>query len=75
MVDDIKGNRILLAKLLEMTGFQVCEAENGHEAVEIFAQWLPDFIWMDVRMAVMDGLEATRRIKATPAGKKTPSSR
>ncbi|EKD33725.1 MAG: Multi-sensor hybrid histidine kinase, partial [uncultured bacterium] len=48
----------MLVKLLDQVGFDVREAENGAKAVEVFAQWSPQFIWMDIRMPVMDGLEA-----------------
>jgi len=64
MVEDHEENRILLRKLLEPVGFEVREAVNGQEAVEMFEAWQPHFIWMDRRMPVMDGLEATRRIRA-----------
>jgi signal transduction histidine kinase/CheY-like chemotaxis protein len=70
IAEDQSENRLLLRKLLEPLGFDLREAVNGQEAVALFAQWQPDFIWMDIRMPVMDGLEATRHIKATDAGKK-----
>ena len=44
---------------------------NGQEALEIWEMWQPHLIWMDMRMPVMDGHEATRRIKATAQGQKT----
>ena len=71
VVEDNKENRDLLTKLLQTVGFEVRDAVNGKEAVEFFEKWQPDFIWMDIRMPVMDGLEATQIIKSTVAGQKT----
>lgn len=64
IVDEVIENRLLLRQLLEPMGFRVFDAENGEDAI---AQWdaqQPDLIWMDMRMPVMDGYEATQRIKA-----------
>lgn len=71
IAEDRPENRLLLRKILEPLGFDLWEAANGREAVALFEQWRPHLIWMDIRMPVMDGLEATRHIKATDAGAQT----
>ncbi len=68
VAEDVQASRDLLVRLLTTVGFQVREAANGQEAVTIATQWQPDFIWMDIRMPVMDGLHAARAIKAGRAG-------
>jgi two-component system sensor histidine kinase/response regulator len=63
VADDKWENRALLVKLLASVGFQVREAANGREAIGLWADWHPHLIWMDMRMPVMDGFVATKRIR------------
>ncbi|MEG4085668.1 AAA family ATPase [Microcoleus sp. POL10_C6] len=63
VADDAFDNRQLLVKLLSAIGFEVYEAKNGREAIEKWEQYSPHLIFMDMRMPVMDGYEATKQIK------------
>ncbi len=71
IVDDRRDNRQLLLRLLNPLGFELKEAANGKEAVELWESWEPHLIWMDMRMPVMDGYEAAKIIKATTKGQAT----
>ena len=64
LVDDNDINRQLLVRLLQPLGFDLKEAKNGQEAIDIWQEWQPHLIWMDIRMPVVDGYAATRIIKA-----------
>ena len=63
IVDDREDNRQLLVKILSSLGFGVQEASNGYEAIEMWENWQPHLILMDLRMPVMDGYEATKEIR------------
>lgn len=67
LVEDNPENRDMLSRRLLKRGFVLVYAEDGEQAVAVAASELPDLILMDLNLPVMDGWEATRRIKADPA--------
>ena len=71
VTEDHLESRILLCSLLEQVGFEVRAAVDGQEAVEMHASWQPHLIWMDMRMPVLNGFEATQRIRAASEGQTT----
>jgi two-component system, cell cycle response regulator DivK len=70
LVDDYADNRSMYARYLEYAGYRVDEATNGQEALDKADQIHPDLIVMDLSLPVMDGWEATRRLKANPRTKR-----
>jgi len=62
IADDTEVNRNVLSKMLADLGVEVIEAENGQQAVEMFREHRPDVMFMDIRMPVMDGMEAAQQI-------------
>ncbi len=71
VVDDNPQHRTLLKELLNVVGFDVQDAINGEDAVEKNLLWHPHLILMDIRMPVMNGYDAARKIKSDPEGKNT----
>lgn len=71
VVDDHEENRSLLRMLLEQVGFRVKTAENGRQAVLLHESWRPHLIWMDMRMPIMDGFEATKIMRKSHGDKST----
>lgn len=67
VVDDQPEARQLLVRLLAPLGFELEEAADGMEALELWRRWKPQLIWMDVRMQGLDGKETTRRIRNAEA--------
>ena len=72
VVEDFEDNRFMMRRLLEMSGYRVVEAVNGQEAVEIAEREHPDLILMDLSLPLLDGLAATRLIRARPELATTP---
>ena len=64
VVDDHRDNRQLLVELLTAVNLEVKEATNGKEAIDTWESWQPHLIWMDMRMPIIDGYEATKIIKS-----------
>lgn len=72
IVEDQEDNRAILRDVLSREGYQLIEAVDGREGVEIALRERPDLILMDIQLPVIDGYEATRRIKGHPDLKSIP---
>ena len=72
VVEDHEDNRQILRDLLAHTGYDMIEAENGEQALVQASRHRPDLILMDIQLPILDGYEATRRLKADPALKRIP---
>ncbi|MEA5513009.1 GAF domain-containing protein, partial [Nodularia sp. UHCC 0506] len=63
IAEDNPANRLLLSNILNRLGFAVQEAENGKQAIEIWQEWQPHLIFLDMRMPIINGYQATRQIR------------
>ena len=72
VIEDTEDNRRILRDLLTAAGFEIIEATDGATGVAMAAEQHPDLILMDIQLPVIDGYEATRRIKADPATRHIP---
>lgn len=70
VVDDKRDNRELVKQLLENVGFEVRTANDGRQALDLYENWQPSLIWMDMRMPVLDGYAATQQIRSLPGGER-----
>ena len=75
LVEDNEMNRDMLSRRLVRGGYEVTIAVDGARGVAMATSDRPDLILMDMSLPVIDGWEATRRIKATPSCARSPSSR
>lgn len=72
LVEDTEDNRVMMRRLLEMSGYSVSEAVNGMEAVSQAEREEPQIILMDLSLPLVDGLAATRKIRQLPSLKGIP---
>jgi CheY-like chemotaxis protein len=72
IAEDFDDNRIPLTLMLKLAGFEPLEAIDGREAVEVALHEIPDLILMDISLPTIDGLQATRELRADQAFKHTP---
>jgi signal transduction histidine kinase len=70
VAEDDADSRQLLTFLLENIGFQVKSVGNGEDCIELFKTWVPQFIWMDMRMPILDGYQTTQKIRTLEGGDK-----
>jgi CheY-like chemotaxis protein len=72
IIDDVVENRMVLVEMLRPLGFTTIEASNGKEGLDRAQSVVPDLVFMDNVMPIMDGLETTRQMRASPALKDVP---
>jgi len=72
LVEDYEDNRLMMKQLLEMSGYRVFEATNGEQAIKLARLEIPDLILMDLSLPQVDGLSATRQIRAVPYLRNVP---
>jgi two-component system cell cycle response regulator DivK len=72
VVEDQPDNRQIIRDMLSPTDYEITEAEDGEQALEVIAKQRPDLILMDIQLPVIDGYTATRKIKADPALRSIP---
>lgn len=72
LVEDNEMNRDMLSRRLIRRGFEIVNAENGEDGVSMASSENPDLILMDMSLPIIDGWEATRRIKASEQTKSIP---
>jgi CheY-like chemotaxis protein len=72
LVEDNEFNRDMLSRRLQRKGFEVIIAEDGSQGIRLAREGHPDIILMDMDLPVLDGWEATRRLKADPATRGIP---
>jgi two-component system cell cycle response regulator DivK len=72
IIEDQEDNRTIMRDLLSSAGYALIEATDGEEGVKLACSERPDLILMDIQLPVLDGYEATRRIRAVAELKSTP---
>jgi two-component system cell cycle response regulator DivK len=72
VIEDTEDNRRIVRDLLTNAGFELIEARDGETGIAMAAEHLPDLILMDIQLPIVNGYDATRRIKANPATRHIP---